>query len=148
SLFSYTLIFLALGLLMDRLVLRRMAKIRAGTRQLAAGDTTARVTLDGDDELTELARSFNHMADQVTDRTLALTVQQEQLARHRDQLEEQVQTRTAALAKAKEAAETANVAKSAFLANMSHEIRTPLNAITGMVHLIQRAGVPPAQVER
>src|SRR6185369_7314506 len=58
------------------------------------------------------------------------------------------QTRTAALAKAKEAAETANVAKSAFLANMSHEIRTPLNAITGMVHLIQRAGVPPAQVER
>ncbi|WP_265949344.1 c-type heme family protein [Dechloromonas sp. A34] len=148
SLFSYALIFLALGLLMDRLVLRRLAKIRAGTRQLAAGDTTARVALDGDDELTELARSFNHMADQVMDRTLALTVQQEQLARHRDQLEEQVQTRTAALAKAKEAAETANIAKSVFLANMSHEIRTPLNAITGMVHLIQRAGVPPEQVER
>lgn len=86
SLFSYALIFLTLGLLMDRLVLRRLAKIRAGTRQLAAGDTTARVVLDGDDELTELAHSFNHMADQVADRTLALTVQQEQLARHRDQL--------------------------------------------------------------
>jgi signal transduction histidine kinase/ActR/RegA family two-component response regulator len=148
SLFSYALIFLTLGLLMDRLVLRRLASIQAGTRQLAAGDTTARVALDGDDELTDLARSFNHMADQVTDRTLALTVQQEQLARHRDQLEEQVQTRTAALARAKEAAETATVAKSAFLANMSHEIRTPLNAITGMVHLIQRAGVPPEQAAR
>ncbi|HEX6161280.1 MAG TPA: ATP-binding protein, partial [Thermoanaerobaculia bacterium] len=35
------------------------------------------------------------------------------------------------VAKAKEAAETANRAKSLFLANMSHELRTPLNAILG-----------------
>ena len=49
---------------------------------------------------------------------------------------------------AREAAETANIAKSAFLANMSHEIRTPLNAITGMAHLIRRAGLTPEQMER
>src|ERR1700676_2085654 len=35
------------------------------------------------------------------------------------------------VAKAKEAAETANKTKSLFLANMSHELRTPLNAILG-----------------
>ena len=52
------------------------------------------------------------------------------------------------LKRAREQAETANVAKSAFLANMSHEIRTPLNAITGMAHLIRRSGVTPAQGER
>ena len=44
----------------------------------------------------------------------------------------------AALRVAKEAAETANRAKSAFLANMSHELRTPLNAILGFAQLMER----------
>ncbi|MBN8562416.1 MAG: PAS domain S-box protein [Leptolyngbya sp. UWPOB_LEPTO1] len=39
---------------------------------------------------------------------------------------------------AKDAAETANLAKSTFLANMSHELRTPLNAILGFAQLMER----------
>jgi len=38
---------------------------------------------------------------------------------------------------AREAAETANRAKSSFLANMSHELRTPLNAILGFADVMR-----------
>ncbi|MBI2277892.1 MAG: response regulator [Dechloromonas sp.] len=75
-------------------------------------------------------------------------VAEAELEAYRLHLEDLVAQRTAALSVAKEAAEAANVAKSSFLANMSHEIRTPLNAITGMVHLLKRSGVPPQQAEK
>lgn len=98
-----------------------------------------------------LERDANSRPLTMTGIHMDITVHREaeaELSLHRSHLEQLVAERTDQLNRAKLAAESANVAKSAFLANMSHEIRTPLNAINGMAHLIRRGGLSSKQEDQ
>jgi signal transduction histidine kinase len=141
-----------------KIVVRPILAVGEAAREVVERqDYSRRVQQRSDDELGSLVAAFNAMMSEIERRTAALEtsnrekalevderrVAQQEIMRLNAELERRVRERTSALersneelARASQAAESANRAKSEFLSNMSHELRTPLNAILGFGQML------------
>lgn len=133
------------------------------------GDYSRRAPGTSNDEVAELAASFNKMLSVIETRTRELETSNSEIARESEQrskaqqevmrlneeLEQRVHERTmqleqanSELAMAMEEAKSANQAKSAFLSSMSHELRTPLNAILGFAQILTSEKLPSTLAQK
>jgi signal transduction histidine kinase len=119
------------GLLTARWVTQPLVRLNEAAKEIAGGNFNQNVEIDRQDELGELARSFNNMADrlQISFEKLkslntTLAKREQQLADYNQTLEERVQQRTEELIKSEKLAVLGQL-----VAGVAHEINTPLGAI-------------------
>ena len=146
---------LIVWLYVERGVVRRLRELALAMQRLTRGDLAVDVAQGGTHELKALAEAVVAFRDESQQRR-ALEIERErtneELRRHREELQELVGERTAQLkreveshAQARERAERASRAKSDFLATMSHEIRTPMTGMLGMLHILQEGQLTEPQ---
>jgi signal transduction histidine kinase len=116
---------------------RAMANVQAAftTLERAVSDIHGKLFAHQNELAAAVARVDLGIALAVVVMVICAILYGRRLVREAARAEAERQVHVAEMERAKEAAESADRAKSAFLANVSHEIRTPMNVIIGMTDM-------------
>lgn len=112
STLAMIVVVIFIAILMANFLTTRITRMITGIHRFEGGDMQYRLDAGARDEMGDLARSFNVMADGVAESFKRLD-------------------------EARQKAEEANRTKSEFLASVSHELRTPLNGILGFSEILE-----------
>ncbi len=116
-------------LLTRRMLVMPIRRLMKATRQLAGGDFSAHVETSRNDEIGELAGSFDIMVEKVRD-------SQKNLRRANESLEQKVTDRTDELERSNRRLTEEISEKEDFLRAVSHDLNAPLRNIAGMASMI------------
>jgi signal transduction histidine kinase len=123
----------ALGLVLNRAIVRPVQALAAGARAIAGGRLDHRIRVEGNDEFSSLSRAFNEMAGAIEQQRTGLMQAQQRLG-------SEVEARTSELREANDRLRDIDSRRSQFLADVSHELRTPLTVLRGEADVALRSG--------
>ncbi len=133
---------LAISLLVARRIgagiSRPLLELSEAMSRYREGERGVRIATKAEDEIAELARDFNRMAQALERSQSELREQVVAATAELQRTVEALSAKNAQLETARAEAVKAGEEKYEFLARMSHEIRTPLNAVIGFSRLLHR----------
>lgn len=138
--FIVIMVILAVYLLITRLITQPLTQVENAVEQVENGNFEIDLKeVKGNGEITDLAKKFDYMAEQLRDLYGNLEGQVELRTAQLESANEMLEEQRSQLARVNEELQAENQYKSDFLAIMSHELRTPLTSIIAFTEIWQKA---------
>lgn len=133
-----------LGALLIRIIIRPIRQLMLGTKKIAAGDLDAAVAVNAEDEIGELAKSFNQMAQDIKTYVSELSSEKENLLQLKLALEQRTNELEHTLIKMQEIqGELLRSEKFAMIgklaSSVAHDLRNPLASLKNISYYLRRS---------